>query len=442
MLGSFMRRRMKQKRLAVLCYVESVTQARLDRAHAALLVAVLVSNVACSNHSAAPEGPASDASADAGPSITTTLSASIQPNGELYSCTFVALPAQPLFITGFDHTFSVGYHHLYVYETDLTTLPPGAGTATDCYAGTANPMTHARGNLYAQEVTSGSFSFPPGVALPTTAGQVVLIQAHYLNATAQAIDASATLSIFYSSTDPGQHAATFFFYDPFIDVGPQGVATASMRCLVPSSLTVLTTMATAHQRAIGYEAFLDTPTTVGANPYYHAPGWSDSLPLVATLPIDPGSHLRFLCTYDNSGPTEYLQGTLASTSEQCILSGLYFPEIGPEFDECQSPDELGTGKADCVATQACVDACPAGSAPPANLGLGGEPAIDPCWQRCIVASCPDTSALLFALRACVAAHCASSCGGVDAGDAGTACTTCEKAQCSAESTACSGDPCH
>jgi hypothetical protein len=408
-----------------------------------LVAAALVANVACSTHDTVPQGASSDAGVDAGPSITTTLGAHILPNSELYACTFLALPARPLFVTGFEHAFSVGYHHLYLYETDLTTLPAGAGAATDCYAGAANPMTHARGNVYSQEVSSGSFAFPPGVALPTTAGQVMLIQAHYLNATAQAIDASASLSIAYATTDPGQHAGAFFFYDPFIDVGAHRVATASMRCLVPSSITVLTTVGAAHQRAIGYEAFLDTPSAVGANPYYHAPGWTDPLPLAATLPIDPGSHLRFLCTYDNSGgATEYLQGTLASASEQCILSGTYFPELGPDFDACQGPDELGTGKAGCVVTQGCVDACPAGSAPPANFGLGGEPTIDACWQRCIASSCPDTSALVFSLRACVTAHCAAPCGSADAGDAGTACAACEQAQCSAESAACAGDPCH
>ncbi len=417
------------------------------RATAALLLAALAA-CGCSTHEVVAEAPdgsidAPDAAIDAGPSITTTLGAHVLPNTEQYACTFFALPAEPVFVTGFAHTFSVGYHHLYVFETDLGAVPAGGGSATDCYAGASSPMTHARASVYAQETPSGSFAFPPGVALPATAGQVLLIQAHYLNATAAPIDATSTLSVDYVSSDPGEHAGAFFFYDPFVDVAPERVATATMRCLVPSNVTVLTTVGAAHQRANGYEAFLDPPSALGANPYYHAPGWSDPLPLAATLPIAPGSHLRFLCSYDNSGgPTEYLQGTQASTSEQCILSGVYFPELGPSFDTCQSADEFGTGTATCSVTNQCIAACAASAAPPPGLGLGGEPAIDPCWQRCIAASCPDTSALFFALRACMLAHCASCADDAGTGgDGGSGCTTCAMAQCAAETSACSGDPC-
>jgi hypothetical protein len=386
-------------------------------------------------------GDAGDAAVDAGPSVALAFSAHVLPNTQLYSCTFVAMPTAPVYITGFSHTYSSGYHHLYVYETDLTSLPDGGGTATDCY-GQTDPMAHARANIYAQEVMSGAFAFPPGVALPAVAGQVFLVQAHYLNATADAIDASASLSIDYTTSDPGQHAGAFFFYDPFIDVGPDSEATATMRCLVPSNVTVLTTVGSAHQRAIGYEAYVDTATTPGANPYYHADGWSDALPLVFNLPIPAGSYVRQLCTYDNSSnPTEYLQGIPAATSEQCILSGLYFPELDATFDACQGADEMGTGKAACPATSTCVAKCAPGSSPPANLELGGEPAIDPCWQRCIVASCPDTFSLLGSLRSCLDAQCAAGCES-DAGDAGSACSACEQAHCAAESSACAADPCH
>jgi hypothetical protein len=410
-------------------------------------IAVCASLAGCSTKDRTQEaddagdaGDAGDAAAYAGPQIALAFSGHVLPDTQLYSCTFVAMPAQPVYITGFSHTYSTGYHHLYIYETDLTSFPDSGGTATDCY-GQTDPMAHARANIYAQEVTSGSFTFPSGVALPSAPGQVLLVQAHYLNATANAIDASASLSIEYATSDPGQHAGAYFFYDPFIDVGPESESTATMRCLVPSSVTVLTTVGSSHQRAIGYEAYVDTPTMVGANPYYHADGWSDALPLVFSLPIPEGDHVRYLCTYDNSSnPTEYLQGIPAATSEQCILSGLYFPEQGTTFDACESADEMGTGTAACPATSACVAKCPPGSSPPYNLGLAGEPAINPCWQRCMVASCPDTFSLLFSLRACLAAQCAGECDS-DAGDAGSACAACGQAHCATENSACAADPC-
>src|ERR1700721_668631 len=61
----------------------------------------------------------------------------------------------------------------------------------------------------------GSLALPAGVGLPMQAGEVLLIQSHYLNATASDINAQASLSIDYVTEDPGVHAGAFFFYDPF-----------------------------------------------------------------------------------------------------------------------------------------------------------------------------------------------------------------------------------
>jgi hypothetical protein len=214
-----------------------------------------------------------------------------------------------------------------------------------------------------------------------------------------------------------------------------------MRCKAPAGVTVLTTVGAARERATGFEAFVDPPTGAGPNPYYHAPGWADPLPLTANVPISSGSRLRFVCTYDNPSSAPYLQGSDASTSEQCILSGLYYPDQGDDFGYCSAgADAFGTGAKTCAATRSCVESCPASGAPPPGLGLGGKPAVDDCWQRCIAASCPDASGRLFALETCVDSQCAAQCSGDD-GRGSDACASCTSARCTSESAACEEDRC-
>src|SRR5262249_17915009 len=114
------------------------------------------------------------------------------------------------------------------------------------------------------------------------------------------------------------------------------------------------------------------------------------------------------------------------------------PDQGDDVSACRSaPDMFGTGTATCGATRVCVDACGVAASPPPDLGLGRAVPVDPCWQKCVVASCADASALLLALRACIAAKCTGAC----AAGPSAACTSCVQASCAKEASACDADTC-
>ena len=413
---------------------------RPHRSRAVVAFLALAVGVAAVGCSAAPGAASPAPEVASSPSVTFTTSAHVAAGAAATLCQFVVMPDEPVFVTSFTHSSSNGVHHVYLFRTDLTEVPQGGDAPVDCDDAALAPMEHARANVYATESPSGSFDLPAGVGLPTKPGEVFLLQAHYLDAGTADVDASAAITLQYTATDPGTHAGAFFFYDPFIHIAAGQVGHASMRCSIPSDVTVLTTVGSAREHAIGFEAFADPATGTAPEPYYHAPGSADPLPLAASLPFAAGTHLRFTCTYDNTeGTQEFLQGTSATASEQCILSGLYYPDRGDDFAVCSAgPDAFGTGAATCSATRSCVDACPASAAPPVNLGLGGMPAIDACWQRCIAASCPKASGTLLSLRACTQNECQQEC----SGDPGaSACTACVASRCASESAACDAGAC-
>jgi hypothetical protein len=362
----------------------------------------------CSTSARAPDGPGpGDAgAADAGPGLDVTMTAHLTPGTDTYRCKYVAMPGDQTTMTGASHTSSLGVHHVLVFRTDLAAVPPGGDVERDCFTAD-DVMPHARAQIYGSQAKTGAFTLPPGVGLPLHGGEVLLVQVHDQDASATDLDATVSIHLEVPRDAPvTQRAGTFFFADPFIDVAVGQKGRASMGCAFPSDATILDVSGYAHAHATDFAAYVDPPGQAPtATPFYRAPGSGNPLPLQTSLSVPAGARVRVECVYDDTrGSAEILQGTRYDADEQCVLSGVYYPELGDDVDACRvAPEGFGTGNATCAQTRACVDACSVGSAPPADLGLGRAGPIDPCWQRCIAASCTDASQLLFALRACQAA---------------------------------------
>lgn len=414
--------------------------------------------VACSSTTAAPadggtrdagpgdDGAVADAAADGASPLEVTMSTTVAPGGDVYRCKYVPVPRVPVggagstaFYVGATHTYGAGSHHVLVFRTDVTALSPGQDAERDCFA-PDDVMPHARAQIYGAETRTGAFAMPDGAGLPLRDLEVLLVQVHYLNATAAPIDARVSLALRTVTTGITVRAGAFFFADPFVDIGAAQQGRAAMQCAIPKDVTLLAVSGYAHARATDFSAFADPAGgPPAAAPFYRAPGSANPLPLQGRVLVGAGGHVRFSCTFDNTrGGVEVLGGPRNDVDEACVLSGLYVPDLGDDVGACRTgPGGFGTGTATCRQTRACTEACPAASAPPADLGLGDGGAAHPCWQRCMVASCSGASGLLLSLRACVAGKCASPC----AAGPSSGCTDCAQASCANEVTACDADSC-
>jgi|SRR5579883_2341980 len=115
----------------------------------------------------------------------------------------------------------------------------------------------------------------------------------------------------------------------------------------------------------------------------------------------------------------------------------YYPATGQEDELCyQNRDMMGTGTANCSTTLSCLQACPAGSLP--GDFKSGNLDVDPCVQRCFVASCPAASAKLIALDDCSRAMCATEC----ASSGSSTCATCAQSKCLDQVNGCFTDACN
>jgi hypothetical protein len=383
------------------------------------------------------------------------MQGTIPAGGEVFSCQFFATPnTASAFIVGGSHTYTPGSHHVELFRTDLGSVPAGQDAPQDCYEGpNGSLMGHIRGVLYGAQTPTGQIQYPGGVGLPLQPGEVVLMQTHYLNAGAADLQARADVTVQISDgTGISQHAGVLFFYDPFIDVPPSAPnARAQMRCLVPSDITIFSAASHYHARGYDYEAYLDPAQgALAQTPFYTSNDWNHPTPLSTPLTVPGGSHIRFNCGYKNPDATkEYFQGQSAANNEMCMFVAVYYPELGQQADFCGAgPDMLGTGTATCYPTLQCYDTCTKnGAAPlpthfgPDTLGGadGGAPlSIDPCYQKCFVASCGNAVQKMAALGACSQSHCATECATANSG----ACATCAQTSCGNELGACLNDTCN
>jgi Copper type II ascorbate-dependent monooxygenase, C-terminal domain len=357
--------------------------------------------------------------------LVLTMALTVPPHQELHTCQLATLPnTSDVEAVAFSHEYSVGSHHFLVIQTDLDSIPADLSGQYDCTFGNEPIMQHARGVLYGAQTPVGHFPLPSGVGYHFTAGQVVILQAHYLNPTDQPIDAVLHFGIDVGKpADIQQQAGYLFFYDPFIYVPAGGTAASGISCNVPKDINIISASTHYHQRGTGMRVWLDEAAAPADQPFYQTHDWQHSLDFHGPLDVPAGSRLRFQCDYHNTDSTDVFQGPNAMTSEMCVFGGLYYPKLTSAFDNCDSLSVVGTANGTCSDLVDCETTCAT-----ANVD------VDTCKEKCIVSGCPSAADEFLALSACAARECQAEC-------AAGQCRACALAKCPTEASTCLKQTC-
>ncbi len=360
----------------------------------------------------------------------------VKPGQELHQCQYVALPTDhDINVVALSHQYSTGSHHFLIFATDLTTIPADMPGQYDCTFGNEPIMEHTQGILYGAQTPTGSVRFPDGVGFPMTAGQVLLLQAHYLNPTGADIHAKLSAGFDTAPAETRREEAGFMvFYDPFIYVPAQTQATSGIRCDVTGDINILTAVSHYHQRGKAMQVWIDpSRSSAAAAPFYETNDWEHPQDFYGPMTMSAGSVVRFRCDYDNPDAVDVFQGPNAATSEMCAFFGLYYPRMTSDFDYCSNLSVTGTGTHACQELLSCVQACPAADAP--QFTHGGV-LVGPCWEKCVALGCQGATDALLPVSQCVGDHCAADCAlGADQ------CSACATTQCANQIGACLAQTC-
>jgi len=368
--------------------------------------------------------------------------AQLEAGKEVHLCQYVQMPTSAdgeIWVSGRSHQYNAGSHHYGLYRTTIDSLPDGFdfNQPQDCW-GPTDPMKYTTDFIVLEQTQRASVDFPEGVGLRFKSGEILMVQLHALNP--QAVAADATLDVELKTVAKSKvvsEMSLLQFYDPFIYVPPQADAKAGMRCQIPNDLTLMEGNGHFHLKGVDFQAFLDPPQGDRATiSFLESTDWEHPQQYQGTMSIPAGSHVRFQCQYRNPDARPYIQGQDKFENEMCMFWGYAYPAPADRMAiNCAGPygDEFGVGTKTCAETTACLQLCPAGEAP--SFGVAGRVDVGPCFQKCMVESCPNADALVARQNRCIQMQCQAECA---AGD----CASCAIAKCADEVTACQTAACN
>lgn len=262
----------------------------------------------------------------------------LAPGQETTVCTVVKLPTQvPIDVVQIDSRLAPGSHHLVFYKSALTQEQP---TPTKCAPldigfGQAMPKNIP---LYIAETEDGnSLPLPAGAAYHIDAGQMVKLEAHYLNASPNAIVGKGTVVLTVAPAGTKYQPADIMFCGSVTELYLKGVP-PGMSALTPGfyrppdGVKVFGLTAHQHQRGTLMTISKSTGQQDEGTKLLDGAPW-DNEPFqryddAHLLTFGPNEGLRWQCFYNNPDNKTVKFGESAESNEMCFLWAYYYPSVG------------------------------------------------------------------------------------------------------------------
>lgn len=262
---------------------------------------------------------------------------------EYHRCFYAQFPTDRgvMAVNKVESHYTPGSHHLLAYRSDLTAIPEGKTGLVDCLGSGAT--ADERGSYYEAQQPDEKRELPKGIAHKFQPGEVLVLEAHYINVTEQDIDAHIEMTTHLMNVDEvEQEAGSIFFNNVNIDVPPHGETHTEMNCTLPQDINLALLWSHMHARGVKFVAETDDEEAKKAlGTLYEETDWAH--PRSRTYPSDPpvvlhaGSKIKFGCDYKNDSDRRYRFGLSAETNEMCILHGMYWPRMPRAAEQCVTP---------------------------------------------------------------------------------------------------------
>jgi hypothetical protein len=317
---------------------------RLFAAAAVVSLSSALSLAACSGKSSS--------SSSSGVATGTTYSltfgpVTVQPGEEHTKCVVQRLGNPAAIHVGTIHNvLSTGSHHMIVYRSNDTTEQT---TPFDCipFTDTLDPTKGS--TLMVTQKHDDLLNLPDGVAFALEQNQMVRMEVHYINPSAQPIDVTATANFITMDESRFKDEADFLFVgSPDISLPPHTQTTLGpVHFQLPSDYADSKFFAiTGHEHQFGTNVIISTAANANdpGTSVYNVPGWKWSEP--TTVVSDPpfsipsGGGFNFSCSWNNTSDNTVKFGESAN-NEMCFFWAYYYPSQGSRV--CIHSDRIPGG---------------------------------------------------------------------------------------------------
>lgn len=303
------------------------------------------------------------------------MTTQLEPASEVEHCKFVTAPAEGMYINHDEVRYTSGSHHFLLYLTPYETIPTkridGVDVDTsgvfDCSDGVTNGWNITKLVGGSQNSNGDSMlSFPDNVAMSVPPGAVLLMNAHYINASPEPKEPEVRINLYTVPEDQvDEEGDMLFWYNLFIKVDGQSTSRATARCAIDQDITITNAQSHMHARGADYAAGRVVSGSMDT-PLYTSTKW-ENVPVTkfdGGFPVEKDSVIEYWCDYDNPESHTVYQGP-KSTDEMCMLIASYYP-AHPRTSLCSSdPDDVqrtnyfgaewvGDGTATCAETLTCL----------------------------------------------------------------------------------------
>lgn len=259
---------------------------------------------------------------------------------ELHRCIYAQFPMDRgvIAVPKVESHYTTGSHHLLAYRSELTAVPDGKSGLLDCFSSGAS--ADERGSYYEAQQPNEERELPKGIAHLFQPGEILILEAHYINSTDKDVDAHVELITHtMDPNDVEQEAGTIFFNNVNIMVPPHGTGHSEMNCTLPQDINLALLWSHMHARGVNFVAeTTDEDAAKALGTLYKETDWAEPRPRI--YPSDPpvvlhkGTQIKFGCDFQNETDMTFRFGQSAETNEMCILHGMYWPRMPRAAEQC------------------------------------------------------------------------------------------------------------
>jgi hypothetical protein len=247
----------------------------------------------------------------------------VMPGQELFKCYHAQIPLDTeLPVAEFESLMTVGSHHFIFYRADGDTNPVDTITDGGCPGGFSNNWVYSSGQ------PRYGFKNPPGVAIVLNAKQRVAFDMHYLNTTANPINAQVILNMTFA-TPPFQRAAPLISFNTGIAIPPNGKQTVTGDCTPGAGAKFYLASTHTHKRGVLATIHRLLADGTQGEEIVHTTDWEK--PHLVSWQAEPfltfkaGERFRYSCSYQNDRNQIVTVGNSAELNEMCMAVTYFFP---------------------------------------------------------------------------------------------------------------------
>jgi hypothetical protein len=275
--------------------------------------------------------------------LATSVSMTITPfvvkaGDEVYMCQWFANPfgGNDVDIVEIDGQMSQGSHHFFVFDMQPSTGQTTASPETACPAAGLEFFPY----IYLSQQPNWDVTYPQAdMAYPLAGQDGLMMNVHFLNASTEDIQATATVTIRTANpTDIKTYVGNLFLNNQAIAVPPTPMTsppyavTASATPPIPYDYYLLQSWSHMHQYGTNFTA------SVAGTQVYQTTNWNNPPVFNHSPPISvpQGSAFSWTCDYYNPTLSTMYFGDSAATDDMCIYFGQFYPALsiangGPDY---------------------------------------------------------------------------------------------------------------